>query len=498
MRTLAGSVCALVLICSMTEPAHAGTPEYFRRVAADTQTPGSIVVGYDYGGGGFFFRSSADGKFELLCSSAIEAGLRDMDVWGLRELPDRRILLGLFNGLLASDPGRCAWSRVAQLEGRWVTDIVADPDDPAVSYLITSSGDRPNGMYRNDGTSADWALRGQELPSFLTRLLIVKTAEGKRFYQSAVVPQVGQQRSQYSMRVSNDEGMTWAEHAFGETDGSMRLVAVSPHDPDHVVVVVIRSAAMAPDDLLFSKSRGETGSFVKIGTVTTFGGATFEPDGTLYYGDTDQATPGVFKVAQLGEAPVRLSDPIRVGCLKYDADRQLLYACRDWLFGTVDVQSGAFETLVDMRKAERFLDCPDQAATAARCEAQLVLNYCGSGHYPDAPLCDRYALDAGAHSGPSGPPAGLDAGPAVGDGGAGVGGSAGASGRAGAGSGAPQAGSRASAGRAASDASDSDESGCACRSAGAATANDSSWPLIGGAALGLALMRRRRRATRLR
>lgn len=125
MRTLGWSVCALALVVGLTEPALAGTPEYFRRVAADTHSSGSVAVGYDYGGGGFLFRSSADAEFELLCNGAIQDGLRDMDIWGLRELPDRRILLGLFDGLLVSDPTRCAWSRVAQFEARWVSDIVA-------------------------------------------------------------------------------------------------------------------------------------------------------------------------------------------------------------------------------------------------------------------------------------------------------------------------------------------------------------------------------------
>jgi len=107
-------------------------------------------------------------------------------------------------------------------------------------------------------------------------------------------------------------------------------------NPDRIVVAIIRSAELMTDDLYYSDKRGEPGSYLKIGTITAFSGATFTPDGALWYGDNEQMTPGLFKVAKLGDAPTKVIGSYKVGCVNYDAASQRLYVCADWRLGTAD------------------------------------------------------------------------------------------------------------------------------------------------------------------
>ncbi|HKU40801.1 MAG TPA: hypothetical protein VJR89_21720, partial [Polyangiales bacterium] len=248
-------VFAVVLFWA--RPVWAGPPELFRSVV-DARDADSLVVYYEFGAGGFYFSRDAGQRFELLCTSAIDPKISDGQVWAMRERPDGRLLLGLFDRLLISDANKCSWSEVPEFAGRWVSDIVRDPEDAAASYAVTSSGAGDNGLYRNDGKSETWTRIGEATPDFLTRLHVVKTASGVRMYASAAQPaQSAGQRPRYYLRVSDDRGKTWTNHEFGETDGSMRLLAVDPTDPDRIVAVVQRPETRKPDDVLVSTKRGE-------------------------------------------------------------------------------------------------------------------------------------------------------------------------------------------------------------------------------------------------
>lgn len=380
-------------------PAWAGPPELFRNVV-DSRDADSLVLYYEYGQGGFYFSRDAGQTFEVLCSSAIDPMLADGQIWAMRERPDGRMLLGLFSRMLISDPDKCSWSEVPEFAGRWVSDLVRDPEAAAATYAVTSSGAGDNGLYRNDGASDAWTRIGDATPDFLTRLHVVKHGSGVRMYIGGAQPaKTSTERPHYYVRVSDDRGQSWQQHDFGDTDGTMRLVAVDPTDADRIVATVQRAEAQKPDDILVSAQRGEPGTFQKIGSVTTLVGVAFASDGTLFYGDNDQGSPGLFKLDKGASEPRQISNEYKVSCLSYDDAHQRLYVCRDWLFGTADPSSGAFTTLADMRTARHFVACPDEATIAARCESQFRLNYCGPGHYDGAPICYYYPGASGAGSG---------------------------------------------------------------------------------------------------
>ncbi|HKP62340.1 MAG TPA: hypothetical protein VJV78_36655 [Polyangiales bacterium] len=485
MRRFSWVLGVCLLWARLAGSAWAGPPELFRTVVPGSNAD-ALAIYYEYGGGGFYFSRDAGKSFELLCSTAVQSDLADGQVWALNQRPDGRVNLGLFSGMLLSDERKCSWSRVAQFEGRWVSDIARDPEDAAVSYAVTSSGEGDNAMYRNDGKSDEWTRIGEAKPDFLTRLFIVKTESGVRMYQSAAMPaQSSSQKPRYYVRVSDDRGQTWTDHDFGETDGSMRVLAVDPSDPDRIAAVVQRPLAMQKDDILVSTKRGEPGSFQKIGQALNIVGVAFTPDGALFYGDNDQMSPALFKLDKGASEPRMLSNEYKVSCLRYDPAQQRLYVCRDWMFGTADPSSGKFSVLADMRKSERFVSCPEEQDTATRCETQFRLNYCGPGHYEDAPICHFYPGAANAGAGGSSGLAGSGAG--VSAAGSGAGSEA-------AGMSAPKAGS-AGMPRAGSSGATPEKparsSGCSAGLAGSAPSSAWLWGMIGYACLRRSQRRRR-------
>ena len=102
-----------------------------------------------------------------------------------------------------------------------------------------------------------------------------------------------------------------------------------------------------------------------------------------------------------------------------------MLGCNDWLFGTVDLTSGEFTTILDMRLAEHFAQCEGQPPTHEAAKVQLLDAYCKVGHYPEAPLCRAYG-QTGLFGG--GGPAGGSAGSAAAGASAGTRGGTGASG----------------------------------------------------------------------
>jgi hypothetical protein len=467
-----------------------------------------VVLQYNYGGGGFFVSSDGGANFRLLCSGAIDRGVRGD---GKLHLSEDAIYLGVFDGVWRGDKNGCGWQRVPEMTGQWIGDITGDPVDPKLTYLITTTGSNAkNGIYVHDGTGAPWTALGTQVELFLNTLHVVKSGAGKRFYETAVrtvstTDSAGKpvDETHYLVRVSDDNAKTWAEYEFGATDqfgvpdtyAEMKIVAIDPANADHIVASVVRS--MELDDLVYSPTQGKPGSWVKLAQVKDLKAVAFTPDGKLFYGDNDQDTPGLFELDTWDGTPKRLNDGWKVGCLRYDTDHSRMYACQNWQFGTADLTSGAFKPLLDMRTAEKFVDCPGEMPMADRCQQQLLMAYCGPAHYEYAPVCsvyDRPWLEplggsGGANSSGSGGSGGTAATATSGAGGAGA--AVGGSGAAG------SVGIAGASGQAAAAGSSSDsKSGCSCSAPGKHGTFSDGWIACVGALAALCSWRRRRRARR--
>jgi uncharacterized protein (TIGR03382 family) len=312
-------------------------------------------------------------------------------------------------------------------------------------------------------------------------------AKTVRFYESAVRGTytvaaadggMGDELPKYVIRYSDDLGKTWTEHEFGMTDGAVRLLAVDPTDGNRIVVGVLRDQTNAegvslPDDILYSDTAGKPGSFETIGQVTELGGASFAPDGRFFYGDREQTTPALYAVKKLGDAPKKLQSKDKIQCVNYDAPSDTLYVCKDRELCTADPSTGALTMLFDVTKEDAFVSCDGETAVFDRCQQQLASGWCGITHYPTTPICADYHIP------------GWDSGVPGGDAGVGSGGSAGGGDKGG-------AGSDADGGKK----SDGKKSSGGCSSAGGSSRASGVGLGAWLALFAVALLQRRRRATR--
>jgi MYXO-CTERM domain-containing protein len=481
----------------------AGPIEVFGGIGVAASNPDKIVARYLYGGGGFFYSSDRGESFRFTCYATAQPNLRDSAVQTFSVLDDGSTCISTGDEIFCSDAQGCGYETSPELKGKWVSDFFVDPTDRDVVYLGTSTSMGKNGLYVREAGATTWKPYGTQLDGWFSRVHVVKTEAGKRFYVSAQettsttdpMTMMPTEQLKYLIRYSDDDAVTWTSHQFTETDGSFRLIAVDPTNVDRLVISTRRAASMAPDDLYFSSKRGEPGSWTKIGSVIELTGGVFTPDGAFWYGDNDQNTPGLYKVAKLGDAPVKLSDEYKVSCLFYDPSSDRLYVCNDWRLGTADRSSGELELLFDLKTTSALLECPGEAPIGEQCSAALRSpNFCDITHYPDAPICAEFG--SGGIPGVAGSGGSGGAGGVAGAAGAAGSGAAGMSAAGTSGSTAGTSGSNAGASAPLTPPERSD-GGCSCSASSASAGSGASSALTLVGLLLFEMARRRQRRMRL-
>lgn len=402
--------CLALLACALfTAPAHAGPIELFRNTAQNPTMPDQLVAAYIYGGGGLFVSGDGGKSFGLTCSGATNPDLKfERDISQFAVSGEGNIYVGLFNGLWRGQSNGCGFAEVPELKGHIIGALAVDPIDPNRIYVGTSDGynadgtPKTNGMWMSDAASKPFTQFGKQDTTWYATLNVIKNGAARRMYATGVVSKtimdaMGNPASEvhYYVRVSDDEGKTWTDNEydinqFGPKSSSadFAIVAIDPANPDHVLANVSRD--MMPDSFVYSPMQGKAGTWQQIAEVGDLHGVAFAPDGKLYFGDDDQNSRSFYVVDKLGDMPKKLADNWKVSCLRWDASKNRMLACKDWQFGTVDLTSGAFSSMLDMRCAQNFVKCPDESTVKKACEAQLLAAYCGVTHYPLAPLCDGY------------------------------------------------------------------------------------------------------------
>jgi hypothetical protein len=374
--------------------AHAGPIENMRQVALKPGDPDTLVVGYENGRDGLLYTHDAGKHWHLACTTAIDPALAK--VGALLIAGDGAALMGADDGLWQDDGTGCGWSKQATLEGHWVSQLVAHPSDSEVAFAMVSVGADTTEelIYRRDATGA-WSEVGPREAIFVSEFRVGETAAGLRFYESAVagtttttVGGMDMEVANYVIRVSDDEAKTWKEHPIAVSDGSPRLQAIDPSNPDRIVATIEREGA--DDSVMVSADQGA--SFTEYMKVGEFGGLVFAADGRLWIGDmgggTSQgATTGLWFAPSLGVPAQRLAD-FGVRCVAHDPATDKLFVCQRFSFGSV-AADGTFTSLLSFTKVDGFVDCPgtDQAAL---CEVQLCTAFCGQAHFAIAPVCSAY------------------------------------------------------------------------------------------------------------
>ena len=494
-----GSALALTIPSGVS----AGPVELFTSIEVASGNPDRVVARWINGDGGIFFSSDRAATFGMSCYTTVNGSLMGRSVQAFKTATDGSACVGTVDQMYCSSADGCGWKEAAELNGQWISDFAEDPINKNTLYLVTGTAEGNNGVWSRESPTAMWKPFGTQLPAWFSRIFVVKNGDGRRVYVSSqenanVEGMDGgppMQIPKYFVRYSDDNGVTWTSHYYGEVPDrtNLRLVGVDPTNPDRIVILLVRTAEQLTDDLFYSDKRGEPGSYVKIGTVTAFSGITFMPDGTLWYGDNDQNTPALYKVAKLGEPPTQVSTAYKVGCINYDAASERLYVCADWRMGTADLTTGALNTLFDIRTASKFLECKDEAPLSTQCAPALRSpNFCDITHFPAAPVCVEYfgtagiAADGGGAGGMSAAGAGGMSSAGAGAGGSSAAGSSAGNSAAGTGGAAGSTGG----GGATPGAKDKD-SGCSVRAIGV-NGSDRGWLGL-GLAFALAGWRRKRR-----
>jgi len=413
---------ALALVLQLPSPAHAGPVELLTQLTLHPSNPDVMVVRYSNGGDGLLFSEDGGSSWKMLCVSAIDRMLRSAGTISLAG--DGRLLLGAFDGLYQDQGNGCGFAMDATMEGRWITDITPHPTEPNVSFLITSTGNEAeNGVVQRaaDGTFTDL---GEKLVMQISRLRVVSNGDQLRFYQGAVAEQVmvtldgGTETflPRYVIRVSDDDAQTFREFNVGTLDARFRLQEIDPQNPDRIVAVIDREGEN--DEVLVSSNQGET--FETYFELSQFGALAFAPDGRVFIGEARTitnpgASVGLWSAESLDSEPQKIGD-YPVQCLAYQGATDTLFACQPYAFGKADPSSGSFTELFDFATVEEFVSC-EGVDMPSTCEAQLCRDYCGPGHFAQAPVCEVYttafcgpcvvAMESGATScGSAGMPAG--------------------------------------------------------------------------------------------
>lgn len=492
---------ACSLLSCIASVAYAGPVERMADIALHPTDPDRMVVRYLNGGSGLLYTSDGGRSFRLLCASAIDINKPSGPI---ALAGDGQLVMAEFKGLRQDDGQGCGWRVVPELAGRRMTDLTNDPTNPARILAISGTGeDAQNGIIRRD-ESQQWADYGTQEPVILTRIVAAKTMSGLRLYASALRVQMaadgGMLETKYLVRMSDDEGKTWTEHAVEAKDGSFRLEGVDPTNPDRILGSISREGK--PDDLLLSRDRGQT--FTPYIALTDLGGLTFAPDGRLWVAEPasvsmPEASRGLWFTASL-DAPLTKVAQYGVECIAYSRLADALFACQAYSFGRVDLTTSQFTEMFHFRTAREFVSCGG-SDMATMCKQQLCAEYCGAGHFAQSKLCCAYTDSA---CGPAvaeleGTGTRADCGDiAGGAAGTGAAGSmSGASGTGTAGMAGAAAGSTAGTGSTAAGApapgGSAKNGGCSCNLAAPASSDSGGWSLIAAALTVVVVTRCRRR-----
>jgi hypothetical protein len=389
-------MCVATCLVSVlvSSKASAGPVEILDGVSINPSDPQHLIVPYHYGGGGMFVSHDGGKTYGWLCAAGVSTNAVNRN--GQAFLGgDGAIYLGLFDGLMKGTGDGCGFVGVPELDNKYIASVTGDPIDPKRTYIITTNPMADNGIWMNDGGGTFKPI-GSTVQNFLDDLIVVKNGDKRRFYETGAVTNTETHEVKYSVRVSDDDAMTWTDDVydiaqFGPRDmyAEFSIVAIDPTNPDRVIARVWRK--MAVDTLVVSDAKGNAGSWKLLAEPTEVDAVTYTPEGVLYFGDDDQITKALYVVDKAGDAPRMINNEWKPICLHYDAINKRLLGCSNFfLFGSVDTTTGALDPMLDLRCAEKFVECPGQMPMAGVCRPQAEVDFCSLSHWLLAPVCDVY------------------------------------------------------------------------------------------------------------
>ncbi len=405
------AILSAVLLSAGVVHAHGGVPQS-QAVLFDPDDADHMMVVATFG-----LLETTDGgaTWQWICVQSIPSGrlgFTNPTVLG----PGAALFLAQRDALRRSDTRGCGWSAIpAALDGSFVADVSIDPSTGAV-LALQSDVAVDNHVYRSsDGLTFTPTAGGIPAP-FLPERVRTAPSDPDRIYVSAEAPPMVGTSAMPAVYTSDDGGATFAAHPFSyEADElELNLLAVHPTDPDTVYAWV---KGELTDRLIISEDAGA--SFRTIDTLAAapvpngrpFGFAR-APDGTLFYGNSEQ---GLLRSPD-GTMLDLLNRNLDVACLEIRDD--VLYVCGNGLAGADGFSLGtaplsdptALTPLLTFDRVTGPSTCAPPSDVTATCTEWFddLLRDFGRAA-PDAGRADA-AVDGGADGGGGADAAAVDSG----------------------------------------------------------------------------------------
>jgi hypothetical protein len=296
-------------------------------------------------------------SFAYACDALVGAGPLD------EELPmafrgDGVLLVGTHDGVRMLSPSGCPLSARA-LEGRQVSQLVAQPMDADRLYAVAASVDGAPHLWRSDNGGDDW-MQGAELPWLPVTSLVPDADEPDLLFVSQRMPGGGSR-----LTVSHDSGSTLESFEHGREltlvhaqSAARRLWAFAPLPDQPVGVSILRSASPG-------------GPFEERWQVNFFGGLAVDSQDPLVVWLGDESG-GLFRSDDGGEHFEDLETELPTACLGERSGT--LWACIPGLPEQVALarRSGGVDTHTDvlaLSDVQRMVECGPEVDVPRLCGA---------------------------------------------------------------------------------------------------------------------------------
>lgn len=270
-------MCLATLFWAALSSAHSGYPAS-ERVVNDPSNPEQPVVMTSYG----LLVPEDEGQWGWACPESVGYSALDDPILAVA---GERILVGTFEGLMASGDRGCTWTPAPGTAGRAVVAVSADPADRAhwlgIFSTLPDGGGFIDRLWESTDSAASWTAIGDPFDGVLTLSLAFDTRSKSTVYVSAIEVETA---SAVLMR-TEDTGRSWTTDAI---EGASSL------HPFYVLGVHPRTAGMLygringaatasgkrPDSFLVSEDGGATFRTVLsvggeiVGFATSAGGET--------------------------------------------------------------------------------------------------------------------------------------------------------------------------------------------------------------------------------
>jgi MYXO-CTERM domain-containing protein len=375
-----------------------GTLPQTREIAFHPSDPSTIVVRTTFG----LLVSEDDGEsWSWVCRTVI--GSRDAEDPATVVMSNGAVLMGLFDGLLASDPRRCSFDfPSADLADRVVIDVARDPSDASSAFAVTSDGLRVNGVFRTDDDGATFSPVNAEIESILFERLRIAPSRPARMLLSGAFPPTATEPRRPFVHRSDDAGETWTAmpfEEFTEGDDNIFVLGIDPTDPDHVFMKVWRREG--DDRLIESTDGGET--WIDRLVIADLAAFAWSADGsTIAVGGPPP--DGLHRSVNGGETFEQVDSEIDLACASFRGSE--LWICAndyvdDFAIGVSSDGGDTFTPRLHLRDIEGVVECDEGSEVTSTCEPELVDLRVMLGL--DAGVAGDGGIDAGTRDGGTSP-----------------------------------------------------------------------------------------------